>query len=41
MGIRKAKGDDWKAISKLLDQLGYPDTETFIKEKNRKTNNSS
>lgn len=33
MGIRKAKGDDWKAISKLLDQLGYPDTETFIKEK--------
>ncbi|MGM1035940.1 MAG: GNAT family N-acetyltransferase [Bacillota bacterium] len=33
MGIRTAKVDDWKAISKLLDQLDYPDTETFIKEK--------
>ncbi|WP_312471999.1 GNAT family N-acetyltransferase [Neobacillus sp.] len=33
MGIRKAKVDDWKALSELLNQLGYPNTETFIKEK--------
>jgi N-acetylglutamate synthase-like GNAT family acetyltransferase len=33
MGIRKAKDEDWKALSELLNQLGYPDTETFIKGK--------
>lgn len=33
MGIRKAKVDDWKAISELLNQLGYPNTEIFMKEK--------
>jgi N-acetylglutamate synthase-like GNAT family acetyltransferase len=33
MGIRKAKVEDWKAISELLNQLNYPDTQTFIKEK--------
>ncbi|CAH2717620.1 hypothetical protein BACCIP111895_04836 [Neobacillus rhizosphaerae] len=33
MGIRKAKVEDWKALSELLNQLGYPDTETFVKEK--------
>ncbi len=33
MGIRKAVTGDWKSISALLDQLGYPDTERFIKDK--------
>jgi N-acetylglutamate synthase-like GNAT family acetyltransferase len=33
MGIRKAKVEDWKQISLLLNQLDYPDTESFIKEK--------
>jgi GNAT superfamily N-acetyltransferase len=33
MGIRKAKVEDWKQISLLLNQLDYPDTELFIKEK--------
>ncbi|MDQ0971447.1 N-acetylglutamate synthase-like GNAT family acetyltransferase [Neobacillus niacini] len=33
MGIRKAKVDDWKQISLLLNQLDYPDTKPFIKEK--------
>lgn len=33
MGIRKAKIDDWKRISVLLNQLGYLDTELFMKEK--------
>ena len=30
MGIRKAKIDDWKEISELLNQLDYPGTESFI-----------
>lgn len=33
MEIRKAIVDDWKPISELLNQLDYPDTETFMKEK--------
>ncbi|MDR6125320.1 GNAT superfamily N-acetyltransferase [Bacillus sp. SLBN-46] len=33
MGIRTANVEDWKQISLLLNQLDYPDTETFIKEK--------
>ena len=33
MGIRKAKVEDWKQISLLLNQLDYPYTEPFIKEK--------
>jgi GNAT superfamily N-acetyltransferase len=33
MGIRKAKVEDWKQITLLLNQLDYPDTESFIKEK--------
>ncbi|WP_312099527.1 GNAT family N-acetyltransferase [Niallia sp.] len=33
MGIRKAKVEDWEQISLLLNQLDYPDTRTFIKEK--------
>ena len=33
MGIRGAVTEDWKSISALLDQLGYPDTERFIKDK--------
>ncbi|MBP1744709.1 MAG: family acetyltransferase [Firmicutes bacterium] len=33
MGIRSAKPEDWKEISELLDQLGYPETESFIKDK--------
>ncbi|HWJ79493.1 MAG TPA: GNAT family N-acetyltransferase [Niallia sp.] len=33
MGIRKAKLDDWKQISSLLNQLDYPNTEKFIKDK--------
>ncbi|WP_462408541.1 GNAT family N-acetyltransferase [Neobacillus sp. Marseille-QA0830] len=33
VGIRKARVDDWKQISLLLNQLGYPDTEPFLKEK--------
>ncbi len=33
MGIRGAVTSDWKSISVLLDQLGYPDTERFIKDK--------
>lgn len=33
MGIRKAKVEDWEAISELLNQLEYLHTETFIKEK--------
>ncbi|MEO2076567.1 MAG: GNAT family N-acetyltransferase [Bacillus sp. (in: firmicutes)] len=33
MGIRKAKVEDWKQISLLLNQLDYSDTEAFIKEK--------
>ncbi|NCB41974.1 MAG: GNAT family N-acetyltransferase [Clostridia bacterium] len=36
MGIRKARIEDWKSISALLDQLGYPDTERFIKYKLKK-----
>lgn len=31
--IREAKAEDWKAISELLEQLGYPETETFMQEK--------
>ncbi|QSF42972.1 GNAT family N-acetyltransferase [Paenibacillus tianjinensis] len=30
--IRHARVNDWKQISALLDQLGYPNTESFIKE---------
>ncbi|HBV68244.1 MAG TPA: GNAT family N-acetyltransferase [Clostridiales bacterium] len=33
MGIRKAIIDDWKEISELLEQLDYPNTESFIKVK--------
>lgn len=33
MGIRKAKVEDCKQISLLLNQLDYPDTELLIKEK--------
>lgn len=33
MGIRKANVEDCKQISLLLNQLDYPDTEPFIKEK--------
>jgi len=33
LGIRKAKLDDWKQISLLLDQLDYPNTDEFIKDK--------
>lgn len=33
MGIRKAKIEDCKQISLLLNQLDYPDTDLFIKEK--------
>lgn len=29
MGIRKAKIEDWKQISLLLNQLDYPDTGPF------------
>ena len=33
MGIRKAKISDWKDISRLLVQLGYPGTEPFMEDK--------
>lgn len=33
MGIRKAKLDDWNIIVDLLEQLGYPHTESFLKER--------
>ncbi len=33
MGIRTANVEDWQEISLLLNQLDYPDTDTFIKEK--------
>jgi GNAT superfamily N-acetyltransferase len=33
MGIRKANVDDWKEISELLKQLGYPVSETLISAK--------
>jgi GNAT superfamily N-acetyltransferase len=33
MGIRKANVDDWKEISELLKQLGYPVSETLISTK--------
>jgi GNAT superfamily N-acetyltransferase len=33
MGIRIAKPEDWKEISELLEQLGYPETELFVKDK--------
>lgn len=33
MGIRIANIQDWKAISDLLGQLDYLNTETFIKDK--------
>lgn len=33
MGIRTANVADWKQISLLLNQLDYPDTETFLIEK--------
>ncbi|PAF19234.1 GNAT family N-acetyltransferase [Terribacillus saccharophilus] len=33
MGIRKAKVEDWKQISLLLNQLDYPDTKPFLKGK--------
>ena len=36
MEIRKAKVDDWKSISELLNHLDYPNTESFIKEKIKK-----
>ena len=31
--IREAKVEDWKNISELLEQLGYPETEAFMQEK--------
>lgn len=31
--IREAKVEDWKDISELLEQLGYPETEAFMQEK--------
>ncbi|WP_141433930.1 GNAT family N-acetyltransferase [Bacillus sp. 03113] len=31
--IRNAKIEDWKVISELLNQLDYPNTESFIKGK--------
>lgn len=33
MGIRSAKPEDWKEISELLDQLGYPGTESFVRDR--------
>lgn len=33
MGIRSAKPEDWKEISELLDQLGYPGTESFVMDR--------
>ncbi|MDR3602526.1 MAG: GNAT family N-acetyltransferase [Desulfosporosinus sp.] len=33
MGIRNAKEDDWKRIKELLEQLGYSDTDSFLKAK--------
>lgn len=33
MGIRKANVEDCKQISLLLNELDYPDTDLFIKEK--------
>lgn len=33
MGIRIAKPEDWKEISELLEQLGYPGTEPFVEDK--------
>lgn len=33
MGIRKADVKDWVEIGNLLEQLGYPDTEKFLKAK--------
>jgi N-acetylglutamate synthase-like GNAT family acetyltransferase len=33
LGIRKAEIQDGDAISKLLNQLDYPDTDAFIKKK--------
>ncbi|WP_409340546.1 GNAT family N-acetyltransferase [Paenibacillus sp. MBLB4367] len=30
MGIRRAKVEDWREISELMDQLGYPDTKSFM-----------
>lgn len=33
MGIRKAQISDGEKISELLDQLGYPQTTSFINEK--------
>ena len=31
--IREAKVEDWKDISELSEQLGYPETEAFMQEK--------
>jgi N-acetylglutamate synthase-like GNAT family acetyltransferase len=36
MGIRPANNNDWLAISRLLDQLEYPDTAPFLEEKIKK-----
>jgi GNAT superfamily N-acetyltransferase len=33
MGIRSAKPEDWKEISELLDQLGYPGSEAFVRDR--------
>lgn len=33
MGIRTANVEDWQKIYLLLNQLDYPNTDTFIKEK--------
>ncbi len=33
MGIRRAQIDDWKEISHLLNQLDYPGTESFMRDK--------
>ena len=33
MGIREAKVDDWVSMVDLLNQLGYQDTESFLKRR--------
>lgn len=35
VGIRKAQVEDWQRVKELLEQLGYPDTDSFLQTKMR------
>jgi len=41
VGIRDAKTSDWKDIGELLNQLDYPDTDSFLQERIKTLSNHS